>query len=382
MNRRTWLKTSVCWSAAALLSAGCAPLIANRSSADQDQFGDELDDKFGGALDARGLRPVPSLPPGGIIGLIAPAGPAADQVDQGAAWLAARGYQTRIFPGCRANVPAATPAATPYLAGDDTTRLRDLHTAFADPEVDAILCLRGGYGTMRLLPQIDFDLLRANPKPFIGYSDITALHLALNRYAGFVTFHGPMLVSDLAAGKQEPTESALFAMLEGRLGRGALLTQPAAYPLATLNGGSASGRLAGGNLSMLCATLDTPYEIDTRGTILFIEDINEAPYQIDRMLTQLRLSGKLNRLRGVLLGEFTDIGNDAAGGQINEAILLPLFREIFLPLGVPVLSGWRSGHGDPNLTLPLGARVTLDADHQQIRLEQNVVVQRTDKKPG
>jgi muramoyltetrapeptide carboxypeptidase len=100
------------------------------------------------------------------------------------------------------------------------------------------------------------------------------------------------------------------------------------------------------------------------------------------MLTQLRLSGKLNRLRGVLLGEFTDIGNDAAGGQINEAILLPLFREIFLPLGVPVLSGWRSGHGDPNLTLPLGARVTLDADHRQIRLEQNVVVRRTDKNPG
>ena len=278
-------------------------------------------------------------------------------------------------------VPVEFPA-TRKVGATSAERAADINAAFADPEVKGIFCLRGGYGSCRILPLLDYAAIRANPKVFLGYSDITALHLALNRYAGFVTFHGPMLVSDLAAGKQEPTESALFAMLEGRLGRGALLTQPAAYPLATLNGGSASGRLTGGNLSMLCATLDTPYEIDTRGTILFIEDINEAPYQIDRMLTQLRLSGKLNRLRGVLLGEFTDIGNDAAGGQINEAILLPLFREIFLPLGVPVLSGWRSGHGDPNLTLPLGARVTLDADHQQIRLEQNVVVQRTDKNPG
>jgi muramoyltetrapeptide carboxypeptidase len=362
MNRRTWLKTSASWSAATLLSAGCAPLVANRRKVDQDRFAD-------------GLRPVPSLPPGGVIGLIAPAGPAADQVDRGAAWLTSRGYQTRIFPGSRADAPANAP----YLAGDDTTRLRDLHTAFADPEVDAILCLRGGYGSMRLLQQIDFDLLRAHPKPFIGYSDITALHLAINRYAGFVTFHGPMLASDLAAGKQEPTASALFAMLEGKLGQGMLLTQPPAYPLTALNSGSASGRLTGGNLSLICATLDTPYEIDTRGTILLLEEVHEAPYQIDRMLTQLRLSGKLNHLRGVVLGEFTDIGGameSGDGAQTNETILRPLFKEIFLPLGVPVLSGWRSGHGEPNLTLPLGARVSLDADRQQLRLAQDVVVRR------
>ncbi len=314
-----------------------------------------------------GLRPVPALPAGGTIGIIAPSGQAADQVDQAAAWLRSRGYRVRIFPGTR--------EATPYLAGDDATRLRDLHGAFADPGVDAILCLRGGYGATRLLDQIDFGLLRANPKPLVGYSDITALHLAINRYAGFVTFHGPMLTSDLLPGKQAPTEAALFAMLQGRLHRGAALQQPAAYPLASLAPGAASARLTGGNLSMICATLATPYEIKTHDTILFIEDVSEPPYRIDRMLTQLRLTGKLEGVRGVLIGEFTELGADD-GTHIDEAVLLPLFKQIFGPLRIPVLSGWRSGHGDPNLTLPMGALVTLDADARQLRLDQEVVVAR------
>ena len=322
MHRRTWLKTSAALAVTTLLGAGCAPL--NQSALSRGDF------------DALGLKPVPALPPGGMIGVIAPAGPAVDRVDQGTAWLAERGYRSRVFPACR--VPA--PVDAPYLAGDDATRLSDLHAAFADPEVDAILCLRGGYGSMRLLQHIDFDLLRAHPKPFVGYSDITALHLAINRYAGWVSFHGPMLTSDLAAGKQEPTASALFAMLEGRAGRGMALTQPADYPLTTLHGGSAAGRLTGGNLSMICATLDTPYEIETRDTILFIEDVSEAPYRIDRMLTQLHLAGKLKEVRGVLLGEFTDIGADS-GEQLDEAILLPLLKERLAPLGIPLLSGWR-----------------------------------------
>ena len=126
---------------------------------------------------------------------------------------------------------------------------------------------------------------------------------------------------------------------------------------------------------MICATLDTPYEIETRDTILFIEDVSEAPYRIDRMLTQLHLAGKLKEVRGVLLGEFTDIGADS-GEQLDEAILLPLLKERLAPLGIPLLSGWRSGHGDPNLTLPMGAWVSLDADARQLRLEQDVVLPR------
>jgi len=167
---------------------------------------------------------VPALPAGGVIGLIAPAGPS--ELDQQSAtqWMDARGYQLKVFPGVWER--------DGYLAGSDAVRLRDLHDAFADDGVDAILCTRGGYGTPRLLDGIDFELLRSHPKPFIGYSDITALHLAITRYAGFVTFHGAMLNADLLGNKQPPTESSLFRMLSGQ--QPALLEHPAAYPLTTV----------------------------------------------------------------------------------------------------------------------------------------------------
>jgi muramoyltetrapeptide carboxypeptidase len=142
---------------------------------------------------------VPALRPEGTIALIAPAGPAALDVEKAGQWMRARGYELRIFPGVYER--------DGYLAGSDKVRLADLHNAFADPEIDAVFCLRGGYGTPRLLDSLDFDLLRANPKPFVGYSDITALHLAISRYAGFVTFHGPMLNADLLGDKQQPTVS-------------------------------------------------------------------------------------------------------------------------------------------------------------------------------
>ena len=134
----------------------------------------------------------------------------------------------------------------------------------------------------RLLDALDFDLLRANPKPFVGYSDITALHLAINRYAGFVTFHGPMLNADLLGGKQPPTESSLFSLLRGQRGAGSVLPHPMAYPLTTIEPGVACGRLLGGNLSMIAAVMGTPYELDADGIILFIEDVNEPLYRIDR----------------------------------------------------------------------------------------------------
>lgn len=299
---------------------------------------------------------VPALRPEGTIALIAPAGPAALDIEKAGQWMRSRGYHLRISPGVHER--------DGYLAGSDDIRLRDLHTAFADPEIDAIFCLRGGYGTPRLLDRLDFDLLRANPKPFVGYSDITALHLAINRYAGFVTFHGPMLNADLLGDKQPPTESSLFSFLRGRLGAGSVLTHPAAYPLTTIEPGIACGRLLGGNLSMIAAVMGTPYEIDAEGIILFIEDVNEPIYRIDRLLTHLRLAGKLAQVGGVLVG-------DVAG--VDRVALERLLKQTFAPLGIPVLSGWCSGHCDPNLTLPMGALVRLDAGEQRVVLEQDVV---------
>ena len=297
---------------------------------------------------------VPALPSGGVIGLIAPAGPAEFDLTRATQWMQARGYELQVFPGVWEK--------DGYLAGSDAVRLADLHNAFADKSVDAIFCLRGGYGCPRLLDGIDFELVRRNPKPFVGYSDITALHLAINRYAGFVTFHGPLLNADLLGNKQPPTESSLLRMLSGQ--QTPLLEHPTAFALTTLVPGTARGRLLGGNLSMICATLGTAFEIDAQGIILFIEDVNEPLYRVDRLLTHLRLAGKLNSLRGVLVGDFDGVATQALFG---------LLKQTLEPLGIPVLAGWRSGHCDPNLTLPMGALVRLDADAQQLVLEQAVV---------
>lgn len=299
---------------------------------------------------------VPALRPEGTIALIAPAGPAELDAELAEQWVRNRGYTLRIFPGVFER--------DGYLAGSDDTRLNDLHAAFADPDIDAIFCLRGGYGTPRLLDRLDFDLLRANPKPFVGYSDLTAVHLAISRYAGFVTFHGPMFNIDLLGGKQQPTESALFSMLRGDLGVGSVLAHPVAYPLTTIAPGIACGRLLGGNLSMIAAVMGTPFEIDAEGIILLIEDVNEPIYRIDRLLTHLRLAGKLAQVAGVLVG-------DVAG--VDKAALERLLKQTFEPLCIPVLAGWRSGHCDPNLTLPMGALVRLDAGEQRLVLEQDVV---------
>ncbi|MCE4056608.1 S66 peptidase family protein [Pseudomonas sp. Au-Pse12] len=300
--------------------------------------------------------PVPALAAEGVIGLIAPAGPAALDTEKAHQWMRSRGYTLRIFPGVGLQEG--------YLAGSDEARLKDLHAAFADSEIDAILCLRGGYGSPRLLDKIDFDLLRRNPKPFVGYSDITALHLAINRYAGFVSFHGPMLNADLLGDKQAPTEASFFSLLRGQARAGSLLAHPVAFPLTTIEPGIALGSLLGGNLSMIASTLGTPYEINTDGIILFIEDVNEPLYRIDRLLNHLRLAGKLAKLRGVLVGDVAGVDFDALCG---------LLKQTFEPLRIPVLAGWRSGHCDPNLTLPMGALVRLDAGARELTLAQDVV---------
>ncbi|TWC12878.1 MULTISPECIES: LD-carboxypeptidase [unclassified Pseudomonas] len=304
-------------------------------------------------------QPVPALPSEGLIGVIAPAGPAPLDTDKAVQWMRARGHELRIFPGVYEK--------DGYLAGSDDTRLNDLHGAFADSEVNAIICLRGGYGTPRLLDRIDFELLRCNAKPFVGYSDITALHLAISRYAGFVTFHGPLLNADLLGDKEPSTVTSFFSLLRGQLKVGDVLSHPDAYPLTTVWSGTAHGRLLGGNLSIIAATMGTPYQIDAEDVILFIEDVNEPLYRIDRLLTQLRLAGTLQKLRAVLVGDVAGVDGEA----LNR-----LLRQTFEPLRIPVLSGWRSGHCDPNLTLPMGALVSLDAGEKRLVLEQDVVTTR------
>ncbi len=287
-----------------------------------------------GAVDA-----FAPLPLGSLIGVIAPAGPATpDRVAQLPALYASQGYRCRVYPGCHLN--------TGYLAGSDATRLADLHAALADPEVAAIHALRGGYGCMRLLDGIDTALLQARPKLLIGYSDITALH-ALWCRTGAPCLHAPMPASDLLLPGREADTQALFALLRHGLPAGQAWA-PALDASGLRVPGTAEGVLAGGNLSLVAALLGTPWAWALEGAILFLEDIHEEPYRVDRLLTQLRLAGVLDAAAGFVLGSFTE-------GASPDGVL----RQMLGGLGKPVLGGWPAGHGTPNRALPLGLPVRL-----------------------
>jgi len=241
-----------------------------------------------------------------------------------------------------------------YLAGTDEIRLRDLHMAFAAPDVRGIFVARGGYGAARLLPFLDYKMIRHNPKVFLGYSDVTALHIALNQLCGFVTFHGPMVAVDFA-GCLAARESLVDNIFENAVNNRLEVYVNIGGALTTIVPGCAVGMIIGGNLSLLAASIGTPYEIETKNRILFIEEINEDAYSIDRMLMQLKQARKLSDVAGILLGDFSP--------QTREALHICI-NEIIIPENKPTLAGLSSGHISPNLTLPLGISVKLDTTKQ------------------
>jgi len=255
-------------------------------------------------------------------------------------------------------VPGASlRARTGYLAGPDDRRAADLQAA-VDGDVSAIWAVRGGYGTLRTLQHVDLAGLRARPRPFIGFSDNTAIHLALLRL-GIASFHGPH-----AGFEHFPpeTEAAFRAVVMANAGGGPL-PMPPGTDVVTVVGGVAEGRLVGGNLAMVAAVCGTAYQPDTRGAILFLEDVGEPLYRIDRMLTQLYLAGLLDGVAGIAVGEFTEMlepvrAADAGG----ETSLESLLTDLLAPLGVPVVMGLPFGHGTQNWTLPVGIVARVDAD--------------------
>jgi muramoyltetrapeptide carboxypeptidase len=263
-----------------------------------------------------------------------------------------------------------------YLAGSDARRAEELMQAFLDRDVDAIFPGTGGYGTMRIFDRLDFDKIRANPKIVIGFSDITGLHLALNRRAGLVTFHTPTPMWGLGGEDGMPQFSEEYfwkaIVADQAVKRDGYVVEipPEAPQPVALGKGRARGRLAGGNLSMVCALEGTPYSIDTRDAILLIEDIREAPYRIDRMLRQLKLAGKLDTLRGAVLGQFTR-NYDREEDQMTEDPRFTadgVLRQYFEPLGIPVLMNFPVGHHKMNASLPLGAMVEVDAEAGVLRV--------------
>jgi muramoyltetrapeptide carboxypeptidase len=244
-----------------------------------------------------------------------------------------------------------------YLAGADHQRLSDFNRFASDPSIDAIWCVRGGYGAMRLLEEIDYDAWRRRPKVLIGYSDITALHAAIGRYAGIVTFHGPTAREELSDFSADSLARAV-ASRENACGIAA-----GARPLVS---GRARGRLVGGNLAILAALCGTPYEPSYESGILVVEDVGEAVYRIDRMLTQLALSGALSRLAGVAFGQFTEIPEDSTNAQ---APLDRVLQEFADTLGIPAVSSIPIGHCNTQWTIPLGAVAELDADACTLTVE-------------
>jgi len=261
-----------------------------------------------------------------------------------------------------------------YLGGSVEERVADLHAMFSDPKVNAVFAIRGGYGSAQLLDRIDYDLIRRNPKIFLGYSDITALHMAIHRAAGLVTFHGPVTLSRFTGYTRKHFQAALFYSEP----LGALTNPPdddplrPSHTLRVIRPGKASGRLIGGNLTLISTTLGTPYEIETRGRILFLEDIGEEPYSIDRMLTHLRLAGKLREAAGIIFGECNDCRPRDYKPSFNSTLSLgEVLDDILGPLHIPVLSGLTLGHTGDQLTLPLGVTSTLDTEAGTLTIEES-----------
>jgi muramoyltetrapeptide carboxypeptidase len=264
-----------------------------------------------------------------------------------------------------------------YLAGTVEHRLEDLHSMFSDPDVKGIMTIRGGYGSGHLLDRIDYDLIRRNPKVFAGYSDITAMHLAIHRRTGLVTFHGPVPVSGFSDYTVEHYRRALFETKP----LGVLKNPPETntlrprHPIRTIRPGKARGRLIGGNLSLIAATMGTPFEIETRDRILFLEDTGEQPYQVDRMLTNLRLAGKLQAAAGIVFGECSDCGpREFRPSYASTLSLGEVLDNILGSAGVPVVTGLTIGHTSDQMTLPLGVMATLDADRGELTIEEAATV--------
>lgn len=292
----------------------------------------------------------PTLAPGARIALVAPAGPLLGVGDLERAESTARrlGWEPIVGPHALAH--------TDYFAGADADRLADLNAALRDPQVDAIWCLRGGYGAMRLLPHVDWDALRARPRALIGYSDITALHCAAAvEVPGLVSFHGPTARAILTPF----SERSFLAAVRGD-------GQPCgdAPAARTLRPGRATGRLVGGNLALLSALAGTPWAPRFAGAIAVMEDVNEATYRVDRMLRQLLLAGCLDGCVGIAFGHCTACPEECE--EDGRRTLAAVVSEIADALQVPAVLGIPVGHIDDQWTIPLGATATLDADHPSL----------------
>ncbi|MEQ9561549.1 MAG: LD-carboxypeptidase [Woeseiaceae bacterium] len=319
------------------------------------------------ARSSKVIKP-PRLEPGATIGLVAPA--SSSQEDEGIRFsidlVRSLGFEVKTG--------AHIFDRQQYLAGEDRDRADDVNSMFADDEVDAIFCLRGGYGTPRILPYLDYELIRAKPKILLGMSDITGILSAIHTKTGVVAFHGPNASSNFSEYSlsefrkvlMQPTPTTPIAAAppfearEGNIDKANRLTHIA--------GGVARGRLTGGNLTLISILMGTEFEPDFRDRIVFLEDVHEAPYRIDRMLTQLRLAGKLQQAAGIVFGKFTDTDTEGNTFSVEEVL-----RDRTADLRVPVVRGMMIGHVREQTVVPIGIEAELDGDAGTLRLLEPAV---------
>ena len=305
-----------------------------------------------------GQHPSPILPAavqqGDTIGLVAPSGPIVnrDNLERGIHILKDAGYKLKFFRDFR--------DTEGYLAGSDQERADEFNSIWADPEVKAVIAARGGYGSLRMLDMLDLELVQKNPKILIGFSDLTVLLTAIHKITGLVTFHGPVVTT--LANIDEESRKRFLDTLSGRI---PTFLKPDRFTI--LQDGKAEGILLGGNLTTLAHMLATPYDTSWQDVILFIEDIGESPYRLDRLLTHLAKAQKLDNLAGIILGTFTESDNTESPDLakcMNDRVL-----ELLGGQNIPIWSDFPVGHGSRNLTIPLGIRVQMDTNAGTLNLQ-------------
>jgi muramoyltetrapeptide carboxypeptidase len=319
---------------------------------------------------AQAAQHPPRLRSGATVGIFSPAGATfeRDRLDLVVEAVTALGWQPKLAPHVLDRYG--------YLAGPDAVRAADVNALFADPRVDALIPVRGDWGSARILPYLDYDQIRTNPKVILGFSDITALLLGIYAQTGLITFHGP---HGLTAWRSDQVDFLWRVVVQGEaltftnplLGADQDRLMRDQGRIQTITPGRATGRLIGGNLSVLSALVGSPYLPDLRGAILFLEDIGEPPYRVDRMITQLKLAGALAGLAGFIFGQCRACGPGESYGSLT---LSEILRDHIQPLGIPAWSGAWIGHVEPMWTLPLGGRVAIDADRGEIRMLEPAVV--------
>ena len=296
------------------------------------------------------------LKPGATVGLIAPASVTYERLQLQLA------VETIEAMGLKAKIGSHVMDRFGYLAGKDQDRADDLNEAFADPDIDAVFALRGGWGASRILPMLDYDMISKNPKILLGYSDVTSLLNAIFAKSGLVTFHGPNVMSEWNEFTYSEMRRLLFDAEPQQYQNPVIIEDDLVartYRTQTIASGKASGQLIGGNLTLISTLMGTPYLPDFSGKILILEDVDEAVYRIDRMLTQLALSGDLQKLAGIIFGPFASSDGNRRLGNFS---LMDILRQHCEPLGTPCFAGAMFGHVDKQSTVPIGAEASMDAD--------------------